>query len=128
MPLKSAVSKLASDAEKTVPGSGSEIALVLESRSNILRQLFGSKGGSVTSLIYRPEHFSQIAKKGWTGAARKQRLAKHRISIAKARAALAEIRAAKKKYGSEWVIGRFREALRKTGDPKAALRKIMNGA
>jgi hypothetical protein len=98
-----------------------------ELQGRILRKLYGQRGGSITAILYGSEFFRQISKNGWEGEFRKKRLSKHQRSIVKARAVLKEIRAAKKRYGNDWIMRRFREKLQATGDAKSALHKILGG-
>jgi hypothetical protein len=113
-----------SDAIKQDSENCSDLLAEYRQRRSLLPKLYGAKGGVVTALIYGPDHMSQIAKEGWKGEAREQRLEKHRRSLARARAVLKETRAAQKRYGKDWIIGRFREKLHATGDPKQALRNL----
>jgi hypothetical protein len=117
-----------SEAIKTLSGDREDLLSEYRRWGDLLPKFYGAKGGFITWMVHGPEHMSRIATNGWTGDARKKRLHKHQRSIAKARAVLKEIRESKKRFGAEWVIGRFRENLHKSGDPKAALRKILDGA
>ena len=95
--------------------------------SNIHQRLGGLRGSFVTSVLYGPENMRRISLLGWSGDSREKRLAKHRRSIVKARAVLKEIRVAKKKHGNNWQYEQFRERILASPDPKAALRKILDG-
>ena len=113
-----------SDAIKEGLEDCSDLLFQFRQRKSTLPKLYGARGGAVTALIYGPDHMRRIAKAGWKGDARENRMEKHRRSLAKARAVLKETREAQKKYGKDWIIGRFREKLHATGDPRSALRNL----
>ena len=113
------------------PKSGIETCEELVSRagalSNIYQRIGGIRGSFITGILYGPDHIRKISLLGWSGTSRKKRLAKHRASIAKARAVLKEIREARKQYGANWQLELFRQRILRSEDPKAALRKIPDG-
>jgi hypothetical protein len=124
MPSESTIRSERSDAIKKGFEDCSDLLSQFRQRNSLLPKLYGAKGGSVTALIYGPDHMSRIAKEGWKGDARENRLEKHRRSLARARAVLKQNREAQKLYGKDWIIGLFRERLHTTGDPKRALRNL----
>ncbi len=80
------------------------------------------------NVLYGREHYSKIAKQGWTGESRQKRLAVHQSSIARAREVLKQKRAAQKKHGSEWMFEGFRERILTTSDPRAELHALLVSA
>jgi hypothetical protein len=124
MPSESTIRDEQSDAIKERFEDQSDLLSQFRQRKSLLPKLYGAKGGMVTALIYGSDHMSRIAKAGWRGDARENRLEKHRRSLARARAVLKKNREAQKRYGKEWMISLFRERLHATGDPKRALRNL----
>ena len=102
------------------------LAMLQQYGGSVFLSRCGAKGGVFCFLIHGHEHYTRMARESWNLAPRalEVRRQKHRASMAKARAVLAAQRAAQRKHGREWVLGRFRDNLHASGDPKAALRKV----
>ena len=93
---------------------------------NLHQKIGGYRGGFVTWILHGNDHFSRIAKNGWTPESRKKRLMKHRVSLEKARAVLKANREARKRHGDNWIFEKFRERVLASDDPKAVLSRILS--